>query len=47
MTISRSRGREKELRRDRTVQKREQKKDWTKKEIQENTTEPVQTITDD
>ena len=31
MTISRSRGREKNLRRDGTEKKREQKKDWTKK----------------
>ena len=37
MTLSRSRGREKKLRRDGTEKKREQKKDWTKKKIKEIT----------
>ena len=46
MTISRSRGREKKLRRDGTEKKREQKKDWTKKKIME-ITEAVQKMTDD
>ena len=46
MTISRSRGREKNLRRDGTEKKREQKKDWTKKKIKE-ITEAVQKMTDD
>ena len=46
MTISRSRGREKKLRRDGTEKKREQKKDWTKKKIKE-ITEAVQKMTDD
>ena len=46
MTLSRSRGREKKLRRDRTEKKREQKKDWTKKKIKE-ITEAVQKMTDE
>ena len=46
MTISRSRGREKKLRRDGTEKKREQSKDWTKKKIKE-ITEAVQNMTDD
>ena len=45
MTISRSRGREKKLRRDGTEKKREQKKDWTKKEIKQ-ITEAFQKMTD-
>jgi len=43
MTISRPRRREKKLRREGTEKKREQKKDWTKKEI----TEVVQTMTEE
>ena len=46
MTLSRSRGREKKLRRDGTEKKREQKKDWTKKKIKE-ITEAVQKMTDE
>ena len=46
MTISRSRGREKNLRQDGTEKKRGQKKDWTKKKIKE-ITEAVQKMTDD
>ena len=46
MTISRSRGREKKLRRDGKENKREQKKDWTKKKIKE-ITETVQKMTND
>ena len=46
MTISRSRGREKKLRRDVTEKKREQKKDWTQRKIKE-ITEAVQRTTDD
>ena len=46
MTITRSRRRKKELRRDGTEKKREQKKDWTKKKIKE-ITEAVQKMTDD
>ena len=46
MTISRSRGREKKIRRYGTDKKREQKKDWTKKKIKE-ITEAVQKMTDD
>ena len=46
MTISRSRGREKKLRRKGTEKKRGQKKDWTKKKIME-ITEAVQKMTDD
>ena len=46
MTIARSRGRERKLRRDGTEKKREQKKDWTKKKLKE-ITEVVQTMTDE
>ena len=46
MTILRSREREKKLRRVGTEKKREQKKDWTKKKINE-ITEAVQKMTDD
>ena len=46
MTISRSRGSEKKLRRDGTEKKREQNKDWTKKKIKE-ITEAVQKLTVD
>ena len=46
MTFSRSRGREKKLRQNRTEKKREQKKDWTKKKIKE-ITEVVQKMTDE
>ena len=46
MTITRSRGRERKLRRDGTEKKREQKKDWTKKKLKE-ITEVVQTMTDE
>ena len=46
MTISRSRGREKKLRRDGTEKKREQKKDWSQRKIKK-ITEAVQKITDD
>ena len=46
MTLSRSRGREKKLRRDGTEKKREQKKNWTKKKIKE-ITEVVQKMTDE
>ena len=46
MTISRSLGREKKLRRDGTEKKREQKKDWTQGKIKE-ITEAVQKMTDD
>ena len=46
MTISRSRGREKKLRRDGTEKNRKQKKDWTKKKTKE-ITEAVQKLTDD
>ena len=46
MTISRSRGREKRLRRDGTEKKGEKKKDWTKKKVEE-ITEAVQKMTDD
>ena len=45
MTITRSRRRKKELRRDGT-EKKEQNKDWTKKKIKE-ITEAVQNMTDD
>ncbi len=44
--ISRSRGRKKELRRDGTEKKREQKKDWTMKKIKK-ITEAAQKMTDD
>ena len=37
MTIARSRGSERKLRRDGTEKKREQKKDWTKKKLKEIT----------
>ena len=46
MTISKSRRREKKLRQGVTEKKREKKKDWTKKKIQE-ITEAVQKMTDD
>ena len=46
MTISRPRRREKKLRREGTEKKREQKKDWTKKKIQE-ITEVVLTMADE
>ena len=46
MTIARSRGRERKLRRDGTEKKREQKKDWTKKKLKE-ITEVVQMMTDE
>ena len=46
MTIARSRGRERKLRRDGTEKKREQKKDWTKKKLKE-ITEVIQTMTDE
>ena len=46
MTISRPRRREKNLRREGTEKKREQKKDWTKKKIKE-ITEVVQTMTEE
>ena len=46
MTISRTRRREKKLRREGTEKKREQKKDWTKKKIKE-ITEVVQTMTEE
>ena len=46
MSISRPRRREKKLRREGTEKKREQKKDWTKKKIQE-ITEVVQTLADE
>ena len=46
MTIARSRGRERKLRRDGTEKKREQKKDWTKKKLKE-ITEVLQTMTDE
>lgn len=46
MVISRSRGREKKLRRDGTEKKREQKKDWTKKKMKE-ITEVVQKLSDE
>ena len=46
MEISRPRRREKKLRREGTEKKREQKKDWTKKKIEE-ITEVVQTMTDE
>ena len=45
MTNSRSRGKEKKLRRYGTVKKREKKKNWTKKKIKE-ITEAVQKMTD-
>ena len=46
MTIARSRGRERKLRRGGTEKKREQKKDWTKKKLKE-ITEVVQMMTDE
>jgi len=46
MTISRPRRREKNLRREVTEKKREQKKDWTKKKIKE-IKEVVQTMTEE
>ncbi len=46
MTISRPRRREKNLRREGTEKKREQKKDWTKKKIKE-IKEVVQTMTEE
>ena len=46
MTISRPRRREKNLRREGTEKKRDQKKDWTKKKIKE-ITEVVQTMTEE
>ena len=46
MTIFRSRGREKKLRRDGAEKKREQKKYWTREKIKE-ITEEVQKIKDD
>jgi len=46
MTISRSRGKGKNLRQDGTEKKRGQKKDWTNKKIKE-ITEAVQKMTDD
>ena len=46
MTISRSRRREKKLRRDGTEKKRGQKKDWTKKKIKQ-ISEAFQKMTDD
>ena len=46
MTLSRSRRREKKLRRDGTEKKRKQKKDWTKKKIKE-IAEAVQKMTDE
>ena len=46
MTISRTRRREKKLRREGTEKKREQKKDWTKKKIKE-IKEVVQTMTEE
>jgi len=46
MTISSHRRREKNLRREGTEKKREQKKDWTKKKIKE-ITEVVQTMTEE
>ena len=46
MAISQPRRREKQLRREGTERKREQKKDWTKKKIKE-ITEVVQTMADE
>jgi len=46
MTISRPRRKEKNLRREGTEKKREQKKDWTKKKIKE-IKEVVQTMTEE
>ncbi|MBS1254955.1 MAG: hypothetical protein MAG581_00752 [Deltaproteobacteria bacterium] len=46
MVKSRSRGREKKLRREGTEKKREQKKDWTKKKMKE-ITEAVQNMSDE
>ena len=46
MAISRPRRREKNLRREGTEKKREQKKDWTKKKIKE-IKEVVQTMTEE
>ena len=46
MTISRPRRREKNLRREGTEKKREQKKDWTKKKIKQ-IKEVVQTMTEE
>jgi len=46
MTASRSRGRERKLRRDGTEKKRESKKDWTKKKLKE-ITGVIQELTDE
>jgi len=46
MVISRSRRREKKLRREGTEKKMEQKKDWTKKKIKK-ITDVVQTMADE
>ena len=46
MTVSKSRGRERKLRREGTEKKRESKKDWTKKKLKE-ITGGVQELTDE
>ena len=46
MAASRSRGRERKLRRDGTEKKRESKKDWTKKKLKE-ITGVIQELTDE
>ena len=46
MSVSTSRNREKKLRRDGTVKKRDTKKDWTKKKIKE-ITDVVHELTDE